>query len=300
MIWHIFKKDVRLLWWLAAAVAALHFIEIVIILMLASSPNNRQLAQLMELLGIGGLFGVGFLITLLVHQDAIPGVRQDWLVRPIRRRDLLMAKLLFVVLLVQLPIMAADFLEAVVNGFPLGSSLAVAVSRSVFLLLLVDIPFLAFGALTKNLLEAITGGVCICFLGAGLDVVLNSSRTRGLLHPTFGTGLEWITVSTLILALVTGCAVLLNLQFFRRRTLISRWLTGALTVLCLVTTLMPWQPAFAIQRSLSVAPGSAAAVSVSFNPNLGKVKRDASFPSLNERYESIPLFLPMRVSGLTG
>jgi hypothetical protein len=36
-----------------------------------------------------GILGTGFLIASVVHQDAIPGVRQDWLVRPVKRRDLL-------------------------------------------------------------------------------------------------------------------------------------------------------------------------------------------------------------------
>jgi hypothetical protein len=45
-------------------------------------------------------FGVATLIAALVHQDGLVGVRQDWLERPIRRRDLFAAKVLFVVLAV--------------------------------------------------------------------------------------------------------------------------------------------------------------------------------------------------------
>jgi hypothetical protein len=298
VIWHIFKKDVKLLWWLAAAAAAMHFAEIALLLVLPNSPGNRQLAQLVELLGAGGILAVGFLITALVHQDSIPGVRQDWLVRPVLRRDLLLAKLFFVVLLVQTPILIADFLEPALAGFPLGPSLAAAATRSVVLLVLVDIPFLAFAAVTKNLLEAITGGVCIFFLIAVLDVLMNSGRSRGALHPTIGTGVEWITECALLLTLAIGSSFLLNLQFFRRRTVFSRFAVGALTVLCAVATMMPWQPAFAIERAMSPAPGSAVPVGVRFNPSLGRLKRDATFPAFNMREESVPLFLPMRVVGL--
>jgi hypothetical protein len=49
---------------------------------------------------------------------------------------------------------------------------------------------------------------------------------------------------------------------------------------------------------MSPAPGSAIPVAVSFNPSLGRLKRDASFPAFNMREESVPLFLPMRISGL--
>src|SRR5215469_15105550 len=159
MIWHIFKKDVRLLWWLAAGVAALNAAKAAILLKLGLFPQNAQLYLLTQFLSLGGLLGAGFAIAAVVHQDAIPGVRQDWLVRPIRRRDLLFAKFLFVVLMVQTPVLVLDLFEAVAEGFSLGGALASAASRSLFLLLLVNIPFFAFASLTKNLLEAITGGV---------------------------------------------------------------------------------------------------------------------------------------------
>jgi len=298
MIWHIFKKDVRLLWWLAAAVAAMHVAELALLLALPRFPFNRELGKLMEMLGLGGLLGVGFLVTALVHQDAIPGVRQDWLVRPVLRRDLLLAKLLFVVLLVQFPILFADFLELALSRFPLSSSLAAAATRSLALLLLVDVPFLAFAAMTKNLLEAISGGVLMFFLIAILDVLLNSGHGRGALHPTFGTGVEWMTECALLLTLLIGSCVLLNLQFFRRRTRISRIGMGALTFLGAFSTMMPWQPAFAIEKAMSPAPGSASQIAVNFSPSLGRLKRDASFPAFDMREDSVPLFLPMRISGL--
>jgi hypothetical protein len=55
--------------------------------------------------------GGAFCIAAVVQLDAIPGVRQDWLVRPLERRNLLLAKLLFVVLAVLLPILATDLIE---------------------------------------------------------------------------------------------------------------------------------------------------------------------------------------------
>lgn len=79
MIWHIFKKDVKLLWWLAAGVAALHAADIAILLIMGRFPQNPRLGNLMELLALGGSLGVGFAIAAAAHQDSIPGVRQDWL-----------------------------------------------------------------------------------------------------------------------------------------------------------------------------------------------------------------------------
>jgi hypothetical protein len=72
MIWHIFKKDVKLLWWLAAAVAALQFVKTGILLSIGLFPQNPRLVQLMQLLSVGGLLAVGFLIAAVVQQDAFP------------------------------------------------------------------------------------------------------------------------------------------------------------------------------------------------------------------------------------
>lgn len=291
MIWHIFKKDVRLLWWLAAGVAAFRFAEVAAVQGLFGNPRLRNLAFY---LAIGGILGVGFAICAVVHQDAIPGVRQDWLARPIRRLDLLLAKFLFIVLLIQLPIFLGDLIQAMAAGFTLGASLAAAVSRSIMLLLIVDIPFFAIASLTRNLLEAVMAAVLGFFLFAIFAALLPYASSR----PTWGTGEEWITVTALALTMCLSAAILLRLQFFRRRTHLSRYLGGLFAVLSLCSTCMPWQPAFAIQKSLSPAPGSPAAIGVSFAPAVGKIKRSASFPSVpgNEGFASI--YLPMRVTGL--
>src|SRR5437867_3622807 len=90
-----------------------------------------------------------------VHVDAIPGVRQDWLVRPIKRRDLLAAKLLFVILLVQGPILLTDFVGAAANGFPFAQSLSASLSHNVFWLATFYLPVLAFASLTRNFTEAV-------------------------------------------------------------------------------------------------------------------------------------------------
>src|SRR5229473_473509 len=109
MIWHVFKKDWKLLWRMAAAVAFLHFILAAILFKLGRFGGDRPLRSLVETLFMFAFLGSAFLIAGAVHQDAIPGVRQDWLVRPVKRRDLLLAKLLSVLVMVQAPILAADF-----------------------------------------------------------------------------------------------------------------------------------------------------------------------------------------------
>ena len=300
MIWHIFKKDARLLWWLAASVAALDFAKITILLELGLFPQNPRLYLLSQFLAVGELLGVGFAIAAVVQQDAIPGVRQDWLVRPIRRRDLLLAKLLFVVLMLRLPSLLLNFYEGLSSGFRFEAALGSAVWGALMLLLAVDIPFLAFASLTRNLLEAITGGVVIFFGAAILLTMTTGGGNRLMRQPTFGTGMEWITAAAVTILLLVFAAILLLLQFFRRRTFLSRCLTGVATVVGLLTTFIPWQPAFAIERSLSRVPGAAKTFALSFNPGAGRFPRGPNLPALNllPAQELTFVFIPLQVFGL--
>ena len=75
MIWHIFKKDARLLWWLTAGIAALRFAEVVLVQSVGQFSSSRQLMNLIMYLSAGVLLGVVFATCAVVHQDSIPGVR---------------------------------------------------------------------------------------------------------------------------------------------------------------------------------------------------------------------------------
>jgi len=107
MIWHIFKKDWRLMWPYAAGLAALHFASMAALLRIGrfrAAPLNWIQAgsltaleadhtanALINVFPILSYLASCLLLVAIVQQDAIPGVRQDWLVRPIRRRDLFLA-----------------------------------------------------------------------------------------------------------------------------------------------------------------------------------------------------------------
>ena len=89
-------------------------------------------------------------IVMLVHQDALPGNRQDWLTRPIRRTDVLVAKVMFAALVVQGSAIAGDLLQGLGSGFPLGQSLRAAMARAVIGFIAITIPALVIGVLTRE------------------------------------------------------------------------------------------------------------------------------------------------------
>jgi hypothetical protein len=301
MIWHIFKKDWKLTWPMVAGVAAIHF-ALRLMFYEMGHFGRPALGSLLNLLLIGGYLGSAFLIVSVVHQDAIPGLRQDWLVRPVPRRDLLLAKILFVLLLVQGPMIAADVFESLLFGFSPSQSLAAALSRGMGLLFFFYLAMLVFASLTRNLTEAIVGGVVVFLSGAGV-IVMAQGFAGG--HPQLWvewSGLAWIEqVEQMLLTALVAVAVL-GLQYFRRKTLPSRWIFGVAALLWVMIFFTPWQPAFAVQEWASPRPGTAGSVAVAFAAELGNSRATPNMDIEKSRVRidegGALVSLPLRITGL--
>ena len=301
MIWHIFKKDVRLTWHLVAVAAGLHWLTAILATIVLNNFFELKSPPLAVLL-LGGLVARGVAIMAVVQHDPIPGVSQDWLVRPIRRRDLLLAKLLFVVLMVQLPGFLADIGASLASGFSFSLSFNAAVQHSVLQLLIINIPLLAFASITRNFLDVLSGGVLI---GLVAGIVLGLTPASPYLTPVWRTGLSWILTATACAVLVIGAGMVLGLQYFRRRTRASRLLTGCITGLLLIAQFMPWGPVFAFQRSLASAPGSSRDIALNFDPSAGRYKPPAgslteedALSVLKHNDQAFDIYLPFLVTGL--
>jgi hypothetical protein len=266
------------------------------------------MGSFLELFMVSGYLGTACVIAVVVHQDAIPGVRQDWLTRPIRRRDLLLAKFLFVLLLVQGPVMVGDLAAALADGFSLSQSLEASAARGVFFLLGFTLPLLAFASLTSHFAEAVVGGLAV-FLGiAGFIGLSDTFRDAGLFDPTRNTGISWVPASARYALVLVGASAVLGVQYYQRKTVAARSLLTGVILLCLLTQYLPWQAAFAIEQRLSANPGAGSGVLIAFEPSVGRA-RSPSGLSLTEhqaaslswrvhRDTDMRIYLPLRVSGL--
>src|SRR4051812_36945092 len=227
MILHIFKRDIRILWpyVLGAAVTDL---AAAVLQTLMEAVQLRADAQILSpflwaVNTIALLFGFA-VITMVVQLDPIPGARQDWLARPIGRRDLLMAKLLFVVIFLQVPLLVADALHGLLSGFPLGRTLEAAGARNVYLLILMSLPVMALAAMTTSIKQALGLGLAVAVAavavaGAVLEVYALVSVSSDNAH----------TMTSFVLqmaVLLAGAAAILVLQYFKRATRTSRLLLG--------------------------------------------------------------------------
>jgi ABC-type transport system involved in multi-copper enzyme maturation permease subunit len=273
MIWHIFKKDWKLTWPLVLGVALINLLAHLTQYKIGHFGGNPALGPLLHLLLWSQLLGSILVIAAIVHQDPTPGVRQDWLVRPIKRSDLLLEKLIFVLLLVQGPMLATDILRALLEGFSFDQSLAASFSRALFLLFTLYLPALAFASLTANFTEAIVAGVIAFLGGASFGLLANTLVFRGQQPQLWveWSGLAWINESERGLLALTVGVTILGLQYFRRNTLLSRWLFGGGVLLWVATLTTPWQPAFAVQERLSPNRGTASSLEMTFDPSAGKL-----------------------------
>jgi hypothetical protein len=276
---------------MALGIALLAFLPAMLLLRMGHFLDYGSLYNLALMLSTVGFAARGFLIVAAVHLEAIPGARLDWLIRPIRRKDLLLAKVLFVAMMVQVPLLMADLFEALADGFSVGPALGAALARSVLLLCVFDLPVLAFASLTQNMLEAVFGAVAI------LIGIAASTTVAQMIRPPMGLGpgprMEWIGDLAVGAILLLGGISVLGLQYFRRRTVPARRLTAGVIALAFLATLLPFQAAFAIQQSLYRAPGVARAVAIGYAPGSG-------------RFQSVPryflgfvtAYVPLQVSGM--
>jgi hypothetical protein len=107
MVWHFFKKDVRLLWPMplfvvaAAALCALRTA-------LLGFFNQPALDRLTFFLPYLVYLGIAMVAITVVQQEPLSDPQEDWLIRPIRRRDLVLSKVLFMLIMVNIPLMIVD------------------------------------------------------------------------------------------------------------------------------------------------------------------------------------------------
>jgi hypothetical protein len=302
MIWHIFRKDWRLLWGFVAIVAALQGIAELVLAKARTSEAGPMLDLMAQSLPILAFFAAMFLIVAIVHLDAIPGLRQDWLTRPIHRGHLLAEKLLFVVIAVEGPIFLAGVLLGLASGFSLRSVLLVSAERVVYLLFFLVLPILAFASVTKNMTEAFILGCGCTFIG-GVFLTLSDSinwDAHNTLATVAHTGIGWIGELIRFAIVLVAAIVILRFQYFFRKTIVSRAFVILFGALLLLTVFLPWKPTFAIEERLSPDPASAASLSLAFDPQAGKYHDPSGVNSLSYagggRFTEV--FLPLRVSGL--
>jgi hypothetical protein len=294
MIWHIFKKDFRLLWPLVLIVAAAEAMSDTTWVVAGFFLEPRSLRTIAALLSLGLVIGIAALIVSAVHQDVLPGDRQDWLVRPIRRRDLILAKILFVLLAAHGPYFLIDLAQGMSMGFSFWASLLAALARGIHLLWVFSLPVLAIAAITSTIVE-VTGALMVIALALIAFITVMQVSTPAFAEHTFSAmSGHWLMLLLWSAGGLVAALVVIPLQYFRRRTMTARVIAlSALLILPLLSAAIPWSSAFAFEQWLSPDPAAARPVTIAFDPSLGRVVLK---PDMPRKEDSV--WLPIRLSGL--
>ena len=291
MTWHIVRKDLAQLWILVLTAATTQFANAGLWFAIDQFREPAELVVAAQVFPFIVWVAIVLLIIASVHQDSVPGVSQDWLIRPIRRRDLLQAKVVFLLISVNAPMLLADFVHGIATGFGSRDSLNAATVHGLLSLFVLELPILALAAVTTGIMEVVGGMLAICLIVLG--VVLAGTAVRAGAPPPFAmTGLQWMTPAFWTSLAVVAAMLVIPLQYFRRATSRSRRIVVAVTVIAPMLSFLNWASAFGLQRRLSALPEAAARVTVTFSPD-----REAGGGSVGTSLRNT-LFLSMTAAGL--
>jgi hypothetical protein len=266
MIWHIFKKDLRLMWPLAAALVSVAVIESS--LRTAPATTLGPFVFLLSLLPIVIMLGIAFITVIVVQQDNLVGDRDDWLLRPIPTHSVLAAKLLFVALALHAPLLLIDIVEVARTGISPVQSLAPAMSHQLVLFCLFTTPALMIGAATRSLVGALTFSVGVVVLFFLIILIAINFGVNPSASP-IGTGYSWVVAWTTGLIYVVIFICLARFQFRQRRATVSRIVGVMVTAAAFVMLwVFPWGAALQAQQWITGSPVSDKPIVVAFSPDV--------------------------------
>jgi hypothetical protein len=221
------------------------------------------------------------LVTSLIQQEPAVGDRQYWLTRPFNRTDLLAAKALFLVTFVLAPVFVCQALMLAQMPQPPGLDVAALLAKQAFFLAWYVLPIAAMAAVTRNLGEAFLGSLIVLL---GYSLFLSVPVRSGW------NGLLWIREILTAAIALGGGAVVIYLQYTRRRTILGRGvLAGVLLFVGATLALPPVQAAFRVQSWFSSQPVDPNAVRISFDD-----RHDAAGKPVFDS-PSVGLRIPLRV-----
>ena len=244
LIFHHLKKDIRCL----RLLLSLWFVLLVLnsLLMrsgldrfIVTSEGSQTLAIAHSLLyALQQLLQI-VIVCQLVHADALAGTTAFWLTRPVSRKELLLSKSLFVLLILVVPALLVECMVMWLNAIPVPDWPGALAELVVLQCSLFILPAMLLAALTPNLARlSVTALVSLIAFFLLHYTVLTTVMTLGGVIRT-----EPEVTAALLLAailLVGSGAILITYQYSSRRT--AQTAAGAIPVmLLLIATMNFWR-----------------------------------------------------------
>lgn len=228
----------------------------------------------LDLLPLWAIWGTPVLLVTFVvviisvfQLDSPASLTEDWLCRPLRKRELLGAKLVLVLAVIYLPHMIGAVIADVSRGFSVREVLidSVSLPDDLFLILM---PLLMFVAIiTRTFVQAFgvlfASFVCVFVIPTPF-VRPPDPFDLGIYEELVTSGMIWLSTTPARLASLALVVVGFWLVYSRRNLALARVLmalTVGVTVFLFVLPmgLMPWNSTFALQAASGPAPPADAA-----------------------------------------
>jgi hypothetical protein len=268
VIWHIFRKDLRLMWPFVAGLLLVAALDSWLDVVAGTLLVPGLISIVLQLLPVVEMLGIAVVIVMVVQQDNLLGDRHDWLLRPIDTDQVLAAKLLFAGLAVHGPLVLIDALETVSIGLSIQQGLIAALSHQSVLFCLFTTPALIMGATTRNLVGALGFSVALIIIYALCLVTASNLGINPFLSPV-QSGYSWLVAWTTGLIYVALMIVLARFQYRQRRETSSRIVGVTVTTAAFVLLgLFPWGAALQAQRWVDGTAKGEEAISLGFSPDL--------------------------------
>jgi hypothetical protein len=260
MIRQIWLKDWRLVWPMVGLATAIQLALAWASYKSGFFHQDAAAFALLRPLTVAWFAAIAALSAAVIHQDPIPGVDQDWLIRPLSRTHMMIAKIAFVVLCVCTPMLLIDLASAGAYRFGLTASLGVVLYKELAVVVFLIVPVLALAAVTRNMAElAVLATALVVAYAASL--LLSALFLGGAQCPTCDTSVFWLERALQRAGILLGACIVLALQYYRRRTAWARTV-AIVGASALVFVQLPWSVAFALQSSLSGSSHRSAAVQI--------------------------------------
>ncbi|HYJ39638.1 MAG TPA: alpha/beta hydrolase [Steroidobacteraceae bacterium] len=256
----ILKKDVRSLLPLIALIALLFLADALIL--------RLDLLPLWEIWGTMVLLMAFVVLIISVFQlDSAASLTEDWLCRPLRKRELLGAKVLLVLAVAYLPHAIGTVIADVSLGYPVSEVLldAVLLPDELFLIFMPVMMFVAI--ITRTFVQAfgVLFTIFICVFVVPTPFLRPPGPLdSGIFDELLTSGMIWLGLAPARLASFVLAALGFWLVYWRRNLLLARALMVA-TVFVIVFSfvlpmvLIPRKSTFALLAAFGPAPPADAA-----------------------------------------
>ncbi|HXX23951.1 MAG TPA: hypothetical protein VEO19_12445 [Terriglobia bacterium] len=290
-ILHIFKNDVRHFWREIVLMAV-----IVIAYGWQTSTHSRESGFLAvdiafsfssQILSLLVPVSFIFLIVRAAHAECLVGDRQFWVTRPYDWRQLLAAKLLFIVSFVNFPLFVLQVVLLWHSGFWPPKYLAGLIGLQVLWIAFVFLPTAAWAVVTAGI-----GQFVLTLLGVLVYVIALTALLSKI--PSIGVaGASSIPGSFSSIAILAAFIVVVLWQYARRRTARS-WLVllGLAAAIPILFAITPYRTIIARLYSAPTA-GQTFPVRLAFDPT-----KPSSLKGGHPEKNKVHIKLPLLVSGI--